>query len=382
VQVLFATREVFSRWAGQVVLAAGVLLFPVCGWALSVAFINPGKADEAYWVTVTQAMQAAASKLGIALEVTYLERDHAKAVEVARDLAGRPSPRRPDYVLLGNEGGFGPPCLRILDGAGIPVLMVFSGISDLSQRKLSGAPREKYKLWLGTLEPRAEDAGYLTAKALIEKGRAAAWAAPGERLHMVALSGDKLTPSSLLRAQGMRRAVAEAGDVVLEQEIFSGFGRERAAQQMPWLLQRYPKTRLVWAGNDLMAFGAMDAVRSRNLIPGQDVLFSGINTSPQALDALLAGELSALAGGHFMLGAWGLVLVYDHHHGRDFALTEGLEMVQPMFSLFSPQQAARFSQLYGDGRFGAIDFKHFSKFHNPQLKRYNFSFAQLLGRKG
>ena len=368
--------------ASQVVLAVWVLLFPVCGSALSVAFINPGKSDEAYWVTVTQAMQAAAFKLDIALEVTYLERDHAKAVEVARDIAARPSQGRPDYVLLGNEGGFGAACVRILDGAGVPVLMVFSGISDLSQRKLSGAPREKYKLWLGTLEPGAEDAGYLTAKALIEKGRAAAWAVKGESLRMVALSGDKLTPSSLLRAQGMRRAVAEAGDVVLEQEIFSGFDRERAAEQMPWLLQRYPKTRLVWAGNDLMAFGAMDAVRSRNLIPGQDVLFSGINTSAQALDALRSGELSALAGGHFMLGAWALVLVYDHHHGRDFAQTEGLEMVQPMFSLFSPQQAARFSQLYGDGRFDAIDFKRFSKFHNPQLKRYNFAFQQLLGRKG
>ena len=284
-------------------MAAWALLFPACAWSLSVAFINPGKSDEAYWVTVTQAMQAAAAKLDIALEVTYLERDHAKAVDVARDIAARPSQGRPDYVLLGNEGGFGAACVRILDGAGVPVLMVFSGISDLSQRKLSGAPREKYKLWLGSLEPRADDAGYVTAKALIEKGRAAGWAAKGESLRMVALSGDKLTPSSLLRAQGMRRAVAEAGDVVLEQEIFSGFDRERAAEQMPWLLQRYPKTRLVWAGNDLMAFGAMDAVRSRNLIPGQDVLFSGINTSPQALDALRSGELSALAGGHFMLVA-------------------------------------------------------------------------------
>jgi hypothetical protein len=320
--------------------------------------------------------------LGIALEVTYLERDHAKAVDVSRDIAARPSQRRPDYVLLGNEGGFGPACLRILDGAGIPVLMVFNGISDLSQRKLSGAPREKYKLWLGTLEPRAEDAGYLTARALIEKGRAAAWAGKGDMLHMVALSGDKVTPSSLLRAQGMRRAVVEAGDVVLEQEIFSGFNRERAAEQMSWLLQRYPQTRLVWAGNDLMAFGAMDALRGRNLTPGRDVLFSGINTSAQALSALRSGELSALAGGHFMLGAWALVLVYDHHHGRDFAQVEGSEMVQPMFSLLSPQQAARFSQMYGDGHFEAIDFKRFSKFHNPHMKRYNFEFQQLLGKKG
>ena len=379
---LFALRRWVLRYTVPVVMAAWMLLFPACGWSLSVAFINPGKSNEAYWLTVTQAMQAAAFKLGIALEVTYLERDHAKAVDVARDIAARPSKRRPDYVLLGNEGGFGPACLRILDAAGIPVLMVFNGISDLSQRKLSGAPREKYKLWIGTLEPGAEDAGYLTAKALIEKGRSAAWATKGESLHLVALSGDKLTPSSFLRAQGMRRAVVEAGDVVLDQEVFSGFNRERAAEQMQWLLQRYPQTRLVWAGNDLMAFGAMDAAKSHNLLPGRDMLFSGINTSAEALEGLRSGDLSALAGGHFMLGAWALVMVYDHHHGRDFAQTEGVETVQPMFSLFSPEQAARFSQLYGEGRFDAIDFKRFSKFHNPQLKRYNFEFQQLLGRKG
>jgi len=77
-------------------MAAWMLLFPACGWPLSVAFINPGKSNEAYRLTVTQAMQAAAFKLGIALEVTYLERDHAKAVDVARDIAARPSKRRPE----------------------------------------------------------------------------------------------------------------------------------------------------------------------------------------------------------------------------------------------------------------------------------------------
>src|SRR4051812_12152150 len=37
--------------------------------AQSVAFINPGKSDETYWVTATQGMQAAARSLGIAFEV-------------------------------------------------------------------------------------------------------------------------------------------------------------------------------------------------------------------------------------------------------------------------------------------------------------------------
>lgn len=378
-RTLFAKHRGFVVCVRSVSLFACALLFPIGGWCFSVSFINPGASNEAYWVTVNQAMQAAAFKLGIALEVTYLEHDYARAVDVARDIANRPPARRPDYVFLDNEGGYGPACLRILDGAGIPVLMVFNGVSDLSQRKLSGAPRERYRLWLGTLEPRAEDAGYATAKALIDKARST-WG--GGRLHMLALNGDRLSASSNALAKGMHRAVQEAGDVVVDQEVFSGLSRKNAAERMHWMLKRHPQIRLVWTANDQAAFGAMDAVRSQNRKPGQDLLFSSVHTSPEALDALRSGQLSALAGGHFMLGAWALVVVYDHHNGRDFAAAEGLEMTQAMFSLVTPGLSARFGRLFGEGRFDAIDFKRFSKFHNPRLRRYNFEFQQLLNTKG
>ena len=272
VHTLRAIRRRALAWAARMVWLACVLCIPLPGWCLSVTFINAGKSNEAYWIAVNQAMQAAAFRLGIALEVTYLEHDHARAVEVARDIARRPPARRPDYVLLDNEGGAGPACLRILDAAGIPVLMVFNGISDLSQRKLTGAPRERYKLWLGTLEPRSEDAGYATAKALIGRARASAWGQG--TLYMVALNEDRLSASSAALAKGMRRAVAEAGNVVLLQEVFSGFSRAKAAQQMQWLLKRHPQVRLVWTASDQAAFGAMETARTQDLLPGKDLNFS------------------------------------------------------------------------------------------------------------
>ena len=45
--------------------------------------------------------------------------------------------------------------------------------------------------------------------------------------------------------------------------------------------------------------------------------------------ALRSGRLAALAGGHFMSGAWVLVMLYDYHHGHDFA-DESLQLVRPM----------------------------------------------------
>ena len=67
---------------------------------------------------------------------------------------------------------------------------------------------------------------------------------------MVAIAGDRSTPSSVERNAGMRRAAAEASDVVLQQEVFGEWRRERAEQQAAVLFQRYPEVRLVWAGND------------------------------------------------------------------------------------------------------------------------------------
>ena len=46
-------------------VCAAILLCCSVARAQSVAFINPGKSDEIYWVTATQGMQAAAKSLGM-----------------------------------------------------------------------------------------------------------------------------------------------------------------------------------------------------------------------------------------------------------------------------------------------------------------------------
>ena len=57
----------------------------------------------------------------------------------------------------------------------------------------------------------------------------------------------------------MRHAVAEDRTVVLAQEVYAAWARENAAGQANSLYRLAPHARLVWAGNDLMAFGAMAA---------------------------------------------------------------------------------------------------------------------------
>jgi hypothetical protein len=125
-----------------------------------------------------------------------------------------------------------------------------------------------------------------------------------------------------------------------------------------------------------MAFGAMQAFEKRGGVPGTDAFFSGVNTSKEAMDGLANGRLSALAGGHFICGAWAVVMIYDYAHGRDFR-DEGLDLDRPMFTSFDATTAGIFQARYGES-FDSVDFRRYSKALNPKLARYNFDFGQLL----
>jgi ABC-type sugar transport system substrate-binding protein len=76
-------RDLLKLRAGRAValhlgLCLAFLLWPAVVRAQSVAFINPGKSDEIYWVTASQAMEAAAKSLGMNFEVQYAQREPLK----------------------------------------------------------------------------------------------------------------------------------------------------------------------------------------------------------------------------------------------------------------------------------------------------------------
>src|SRR5262245_37295287 len=87
----------------SLVLCLTVLLYGSVARAQSVAFINPGKSDEVYWVTATQGMQAAARSLGMTFEVRYSEREPLKTFEIAREMVAREPGKRPDYIVITDD---------------------------------------------------------------------------------------------------------------------------------------------------------------------------------------------------------------------------------------------------------------------------------------
>jgi ABC-type sugar transport system substrate-binding protein len=363
------------RWIAACLGAALSLASPML-WAagFSVVFINPGRSEEPFWRSATRFMQPAAQQLDIELEVLYAERDHLKMVELVRDVAGRA--KKPDYLMIVNEKLAAGEMLKIADKAGIKTLLVFSKFED-AQIAEFGKPREKYRHWLGSLTPNATEAGQLTAGELLRQAQLSRTVADDGKVHVAVIAGDKVTPTGTQRLQGAVDVFAANRSVVLEQVVYGNWERARANEQAAALLLRYPKLNAFWAASDLMAYGAMDAAEAAGRKPGTDLLFSAINNSPQVLQARVQGRISALAGGHFTAAAWGLVMLYDYHHGKDFR-KEGLELNPPLFVLLDEERAQRFLSRFGDENFTSFGFRQFSKHLNPQLHSYQFSLLPAL----
>lgn len=353
-----------------VLLALGMLAGP-CAQASSVLFLNPGSTKEAFWVSYSQFMQAAARDLGMDLRIQYAERIPENIIKQAREaLQGS---HRPDYLVFVNEQSVAPQVLRLAQGSGVKLFMVNNALSA-DQVKLLAARPDKYPDWVGSLVPNDEEGGYLMLKELI---RLHPPVAAGQTIDLLAFSGLKTTPSAQLREKGMSRALAEHPEVRLRQLVYGGWTRQRACEQARMLFKRYPQTSLVWAANDEMAFGVMQAYAETGGVPGQGVLFGAFNNSPAALQALLDNRLSVLLGGHFTLGGWALVQLHDYDEGVNVSQYGGRDRQIPLLELINRTQAKRLLALGAVKDFG-VDFRRLSAKGRPTSWRYPFTLQTLM----
>lgn len=335
---------------------------------INVAFIDIGEPAR-FWNVVVAAAQAAAKSLDIELEILNAHGDHLKMVDFARELAARPN--KPDYALINNEKGTGGRMLEVLTAAHIQTLVIMN-VLDAPDVARFGRPREKLKEFLGTLRPDNVGAGTALARRLAE----AAHAQFKPPIRVLAISGAKATPAASDRDRGLTQALAADHDLILEQLVHSNWQRDKAHMQLAGLLRRWPDTKVIWAANDPMALGALDAVTERHQAPGKDILVGGLNWSIDALRLVQSGQLVCSAGGHFLGAAWALVLIRDHHDGKDFA-SEGTELEFPM-GLIDRGNVEPYLMQFGDQKWSRIDFAKFSKSRNPAVSKYEFTLAKVL----
>lgn len=353
-----------------VVLILGAIYGPAAR-AESVLFLNPGTTREAFWLSYSRFMQAAATELNVDLRILYSDRNIENTLKQARQaLQGRD---RPDYLVFVNEQYVAPQILRLAQGSGVKLFMVNNALTP-DQASLLRAHPDKYPDWLGSLVPNDEEGGYLMLTELI---RLHPPVAPGQVIELLAFSGLKITPAAQLREKGLMRALAEHPEVRLRQLVYGGWTQERAYEQGRLLFKRYPNATLIWTANDEMFAGAMRAYAETGRLPGKDALFGTINNSPMALEALLDGRLSVLLGGHFSLGGWAIVQLHDDDQGVNVSQYGGRDLQLPVLQLINRAQARRLLTLAVQQDYG-VDFLRLSAKGRPTSYRYPFSLQTLM----
>ncbi len=125
--------------------------------------------------------------------------------------------------------------------------------------------------------------GHAVAQALIE--------GLGGKGKIVALDGTPSARTARDRAQGLRRAVAAHPGVELIDARIGYLQRAPARAAMDELLAQHDRIDGVWTANDMMAFGAVDALAAA----GRKAEVVGINGLPEAVAHIESGAMLASA---------------------------------------------------------------------------------------
>jgi ABC-type sugar transport system substrate-binding protein len=338
---------------------------------MKVAFLAPILGPEhGFYEVFTDVMRAAAVQFDITLEVVDCRGSATRMVDVGRALVQ--SPGRPDYVILPDYLGAAQDLLPALDEAGVRVLVVAEGFSG-SARATLGKPRGKHRGWLGEILPDDAEAGYRLARALVEAARSRR--GRDAKVHVGILSGDQ-SSAGLARFRGWARLKNEAPDVEQSSFQYAAWERDKAKSAATLMLRSQPEIGVIWAANDAMALGALEAVRDAGRVPGKDVFLGGIDFDHEALTAVADESLTVSIGGHFLDGARAIVLVHDHHHGRDF---EPWSLRSPLVSA-TPVNAGRYRRFVENRAWRTLDFTPFSVARNPRRKPLDFSLDSIVRR--
>jgi len=228
------------------------------------------ESDNPWRIAQTKSLRDEAAKRGVELVVTDAQGQTAKQVSDVEDLIAR----HVSLILLAPREFQGlAPALQSAKAANIPVILV--------DREAAGTAGQDYITFLGSN--------------FVEQGRRAAEAlakATNGKADIVELS---LTPGSSVardRGAGFREGIAKYPGMKIIASQTGDASRAKGEQVMQNIAQSLGnKITAVYAHNDEMALGAIQALKAAGRHPGKDVIVVSVDGERAALEAIQAGEL-------------------------------------------------------------------------------------------
>ena len=239
----------------------------VVGFSQSEKEVNPFRIAE------TESMRSEAKERGIKkLVYTNANSQASKQISDIRDMIAQDV----DAIIVGPllEEGLAP-ALNAAKEAKVPVFLV--------DRETAGTPCEDYITFMGSdFLQQGEQAAKLLAGLTDEKAKVAV------------LEGTPGASVTIDRTEGFEKQLEQYPNMEIVASQTGEFLRTKGQTVMEQLIQSNPEIDAVYAENDEMALGAIQALKDAGKDPGQDVKVISIDGTRQAVQAITTGDINAV----------------------------------------------------------------------------------------
>jgi galactofuranose transport system substrate-binding protein len=239
----------------------------VVGFSQSEKEVNPFRIAE------TQSIRSEAKKRNVKeLVYTNANSQASKQISDIRDMIAQDV----DAIIVAPllEEGMDP-ALNAAHEAGIPVFLI--------DRETAGKPCEDYITFMGSdFYKQGKQAADLLANFTNENAQVAV------------LEGTPGASVTIDRTEGFEKQLKKYPDMEIVASQTGEFLRTKGQTVMEQLIQSNPDIDAVYAENDEMALGAIQALKDAGKDPGQDVKVVSIDGTEQAVQSITTGDINAV----------------------------------------------------------------------------------------
>lgn len=241
--------------------------------ALTVGFSQVG--SESGWrTTFSESVKAEAEKRGIDLKFSDAQQKQENQIKAIRSFIAQGV----DAIVVAPvvETGWRP-VLMEARRARIPVVIVDRNVAVTDDR-----------LYITRIAPDFVDEGRKAAQWLME--------ATDGRCDIVELQGTVGSSAAIGRMEGFNEVIGKHPDASIVRSQTAEFTRAKGKEVMESILKAEGGGKALcalWAHNDEMALGAIQAIKEAGLKPGEDILVVSVDAVDDIFTALLDGEVNA-----------------------------------------------------------------------------------------
>ncbi len=269
-------------------------------------------AESEWRAANTISIKETAEKLGVELRFSDAQQKQENQIEAVRKLIIQ----KVDIIGISPivETGWEEVFLEAKN-AGIPIILV---------DRRAAVPEDLYVSYLGS--------------DFLEEGRNAArimLKLVQGKANIVELTGTIGSAPANDRYTGFREILKEYPEVQIVASQSGDFTRARGKEVMAAFLQKYGgEITAVYAHNDDMALGAIQAIEEYGLEPGEDIKIVSVDAARGAFEAMIAGKLNATVECNPLLGPQFFELALKVVNGQFVP-----KWVPSMESIFFPENA-------------------------------------------